>query len=408
MASYFLVGLLLLPFYGIFLLSSGEYAISVGVQGYDNGFIIPYSVFFISFVLPYFIVKKNSVDLKVYIKRRPVSNYVLKNTAFFVFFINFLTLIFFLFVWGSVSIFTSDVGRGEFRASISSGAFFYYWLMKIIIPGVFLFYTIIYLRSTQQPIDRFFYKINLFTIILIGVSTGFKTTFITLLLPILFLFFWDAGFKSLAKVFLVFVGVVLFVYFVISETSDFDLILNLFIQRLFIAQADVSWYVWTLYSSGESFPNYFQSLLSIFGSTILYILTGVDKSNLNEWIYYDYNSLINIIAGLPVSVISDGHNIVGTIFSESLIAFGLIGIVIFPLVSGLFIALVFNSIQSGIVKGKFVFSTLLLTYFSIFIVSWVQGGGLSTIIHISLFFGFLVLYVVVVFISFFSTRFKLR
>lgn len=395
MPSYFIVGLLSLPFVGFYLLSQGAYAISVGKQGYDNGAMIPYAIFYFSFLFSFFLFKKKALNLKEYLNYYPVSKNFLKYLALFVFIINLFILILFLFVWGSISIFMSDVGRGEFRASISSGGVFYYWFMKIIAPGIFLYYTISYLRGKPSFSDRVFFKLNFILLLLIGMSTGFKTTFITLLLPIIFFYFWRAGFKDFIgfsfSVFFILIGV----YLIVTDSTDISLIINLLSQRLFIAQADVSWYLWSLYISGESFPNYFQSLLSIFGSKVLLILTGVDRSNLNEWIYYDYNSLINVVAGLPVSVVEEGHNIVGTIFSESLIAFGLPGLIIFPLFAGVFIALILNKIQKSIVQGRFIIATLLMTYFSVFVLGWVQGGGLSTIIHISLFVGFFVLYVVI-------------
>ena len=105
--------------------------------------------------------------------------------------------------------------------------------------------------------------------------------------------------------------------------------------------------------------------------------------------------MINVIADLPVSVIEEGHNIVGGIFSESLIAFGLPGLVIFPLFGGMFIALILNKIQKSIIQGRFIIATMLLTYFSVFVAGWVQGGGLSQIVHISLIAGFFALYITI-------------
>lgn len=406
MPSYFVIAILGLPFVGLYLLSQGGYAISVGKVGYDNGSIIPYSIFFISFALSLFFFKRKSLSLRKQLSVFPVQNPFLKNVSFIVFFINFLTLFLFFFVWGSISIFTSDLGRGEFRASISSGVFFYYWLMKIISPGVFLYYTICYLRASPNSLNSLFYKFNFFLLFLIGVSTGFKTTFITLILPVVFFIFWDSSLKVFVRISFYIIFVIFFVYYVVSRESDSELIFDLLVQRLFIAQADVSWYVWDMYTSGEAFPNYFKSLLSVFGGNFVYLVTGVDRSNLANWIYYDYNSLINVIAGLPVSVVEEGHNIVGTIFSESLIAFGLPGLVIFPFFGGWFIAFILNSIQEMVLKGNFIVATILLTYFSIFVLGWVTGGGISTIFHISLFFGFLVLFFLLNLMSFLSKRIR--
>jgi hypothetical protein len=392
MPSYFIVSILALPFIGFYLLSNGAYAISVGETGYNNGVEVPYLVFFFSFLLAFLIFKKKAVDLKKAIKLFPLHRKNLLVSSFLVLLINLSILLSFFFIWGGYTMFVSDIGRGEFRSSLSSGVL-YYWCMKIIAPGVVLYYTFVYLRTAPILFDRILFKFNLFVLILIGVSTGFKSTFITLLLPILFLYFWSSTAKEFIKFSLLTMVVLLFVYSLVFKSSDANLMIELMVNRIFVAQADVSWYLWGLYSNGDTFPSYFQSLQSIFGSKIVWLLTGVDKSNINEWIYYDYNSLINILAGLPIRVIGEGHNIVGTIFSESLIAFGHWGILIFPVLSGWFVAFILNFIQSNVLKGRFIIATLALTYFSIFIISWIVGGGVSNIFHISIIVGFAVLFI---------------
>lgn len=383
----------------------GGYAVSVGERGYDNGVFFPYSVFFCIFVFSYLIFKNKPESLRGALNNYPVDKNFLRICSTLVLAINILILLSFLFVWGSYVMFISDVGRGEFRATLSGGVL-YYWCMKIFSPGLFLYYTLVYLRATPRYLDRCFFKINIFVLLLIGLSTGFKSTFITLLLPVIFLYYWNSSFYYFFKVSLVAFLSLLLVYFVVSGSSGLSDLIDLMVQRVFIAQADVSWYLWGKYQNGEQFPSYFQSLLSIFGSKVVWFLAEVDRSNLSEWVYYDYNSLINILAGLPLRVVAEGHNVVGTVFSEALVAFGYYGLFIFPLVFGWFIAHIYNVIQKKFLKGHFVTATILLTYFSIFIISWLVGGGVSTIFHISLVVGFCVLFVLLNAIKFISLKIR--
>ena len=84
MPSYFFVGLLSLPFVGFYLLSQGAYAISVGKQGFDNGVMIPYAIFFFVFLFSFFLFKKKALNLKEHLTYHSISKNFLINLAFFV------------------------------------------------------------------------------------------------------------------------------------------------------------------------------------------------------------------------------------------------------------------------------------------------------------------------------------
>lgn len=392
MPIYAVLGIMLIPFVGYYMLANDGYAISVGMPGFQNGVEVPYFLFFLCFFASFYLLKKRTVSIVEFVERYPVERNFVFALSILVLLVNTLILVAFLFAWGGISIFISDLGRGEFRANLSSGMI-YYWLMKIIAPGVFAFYYLSFLRTKPYFVDKFILIINILLLLLIGASTGFKTTFITLLLPVILLYYWNASLVRFLFLSLLMILSIFLVYVAVLDDSVLQTVFDMFLQRLFIAQSDVSWHIWNLYLSDESFPNYFRSLMSVFGSKFVYAMTGVDRSNLDQWIYYDYNSLLMVIAGLPVSVIEEGHNITGGLFTESLIALGIIGIPLFSMASGFFVAFIYNSIQKNVRGGRFIYASMLATYFAIFILPALWGGGVITFLHLSTAIGFFVLFI---------------
>lgn len=391
MASYIVPSIILLPFVGFYMIANGEYAISVGVPGFYNGVEVPYAVFCVCFMSSFWLVKKKTLNLVECCYSYPARPQFLTAVSVYVILVNCLILLSFLFYWGGINFFIGELDRGEFRSKLSGGLI-YYWLMKIIAPGLFAYYTLTYLRCPIRLRRRSMLWANFVVMILIGAATGFKSTFLTLLLPAILIFYSRISLLSYVFFALVIMASLYSVYFfVVGDTGGKELI-DVFMQRMFIAQSDVSWYVWSLYLNEEKFPNYFQSLLSVLGSKFVFFVAGVDRSNMDEWIYYDYNSLLMVIAGLPVWVVEEGHNIIGTIFAEAVIAQGLAGVVIFPLLSGAFVGFVINKGQESIRSGKFRLGAAIITYFSIFILPGLWGGGITTFFHLSTPVGFMALY----------------
>jgi oligosaccharide repeat unit polymerase len=406
MFIYAVISILILPLVGFFLLANGGYAISVGMQGFNNGVEFPYFAFFLCFVGALFAVKSRGIDLVGFVRNHRVRRNYLLVLSLFVTGINCIIFLSFLFVWGGISFFTSDLGRSEYRANLSGGML-YYWLMKIIAPGVFSFYFLHYLRTKLTYIDKIIFIINIFLLLSIGASTGFKSTFINLLLPIVFIYYWNSNLSKFFIASILCVLALFAVYFFVTDDTVSVTIFDLFVQRIFVAQSDVSWHVWNLYKDNVAFPSYAQSLMSILGSKFVYAVAGVDRSNINEWVYYDYSSLLMVIVGLPVSYIEEGNNIIGTIFSESLIALGFIGIPIFSLACGSFVAFLYNSIQKNLLHGKYIKTSMLTTYLALFVLPGIWGGGLTTFFNLPSAIGFFVLFITLNSISYAARRVKL-
>jgi hypothetical protein len=225
---------------------------------------------------------------------------------------------------------------------------------------------------------------NLFIVVLIGASWGFKSTAMLILMPALLLLNWRIRPWTLVGLSLAFAGtLVLFFLIFDSSAGEHSEFASILLTRLTVLQGDVSWHIWDLYSNEEPLPNYWPTLLAAFGDTFLSLL-GPSRSDPYEWMLYHYDWMITYLAGAPLDQIEGGHSITATPFSEGILAGGITGVVFFVAAGGVLVGSTYRIIDAALRRGRDVRATIVATYFCFNIFPWLNAGAVVQLFHISL------------------------
>jgi len=398
MFKYLVAFTLLTPLIGIYLVESGEYAGSVGKSGVDYG---AFEVFFMYAAIVSLVaisivafkkgkMKRLEVEYKKRMEARDLndSSYYVFSIAVLVF--NLMLLLVFLFGFNAIGVWMGRISKGVFRTNLGPFGSIAFNLTKITIPAIFAYSTVLYMQSVKKKTYTYLWLANIFLILILGSVWGFKTTGMMMLMPAFVLLFWKVSVKIMLKIAAAFFAVIYisFQAFDVDEVGDVDPFTLLF-HRLTIYQGDVSWLLWGKYMQGDEFHDYFPTLLAGIGDTALVKLFDVDKENLVEWMGYHFSYILNYTAGIPLTVVAEGHNVVGTPFSEGLIAGGFLGIIYIAILVGLVVGLVFNLIKKYLLTSNKVMSALLATYFCFNVFPWLTGGSVVVLYHISNLFGYI-------------------
>jgi hypothetical protein len=143
----------------------------------------------------------------------------------------------------------------------------------------------------------------------------------------------------------------------------------------------------------QKFPPYFRTLWPAMGDRLFSLFFGIDKSDYSRWVDYHFDLQLTAIGGIPLDVIQAGHNITGTSFSEGVIALGSPGYLLFSALSGLCLGICFNVLKAAIENDRLVLAALFSTYFCFPVLfTWLNGGGVTALFHISVVLGFLMTY----------------
>jgi len=252
------------------------------------------------------------------------------------------------------------------------------------------------MSTSRKYNQRFWWFLNSLIAFLIGMSWGFKSTGIMMIVPSLVLIYWSINLiqiikLSLSAFFVIYAG---FFYFDAGNELYVNGAFDFLLRRVTILQGDVAWYVWTTFNSGEEFPSYWPTLLAAFGDTTLTIF-GIARSNYEQWMLFHYDWMITYIAGSSLEQIAGGHSIVGTPFSEGLIAGGIIGVILFSIIGGVLIGLSYSTIRRSLFERTPMKGALMSTYFCFYIFSWLIGGAVIQLFHISLVIGFVMSIIII-------------
>lgn len=397
MFKYLFLFTLLTPLIGIYLVEDGEYAGSVGKDGHPNGafeMFLVYVIIAITVALLVIFYRKKRLN-RIREKSELVEENIHENeTSYVVFSIammmfNLLLLVIFLFFFNAIGVWMGSVDKGVFRTSLGSFGSIAYNLTKLTCPSLFAYATLLFMKTRRKKMHSLLWMANIFVLIILGSTWGFKTTGIMMLMPGFVLLFWKVSVRVLLTLALGFSAVIYasFQFFDVGHVGEVDPLTFLF-HRLTIYQGDVSWLLWGKYAEGGDFYNYFPTLMAGFGDTLLVRIADMDKDNLADWMLYHYDYILNYSAGIPLHMIAGGHNVVGTPFSEGLIAGGVMGIIIFAGIVGLITGTMYNLIKRFLFKSNKVLSALLATYFCFNVFPWLSGGGITMLYHISNLFGF--------------------
>jgi hypothetical protein len=387
MYKYLVAFVLVSPLIGIWLVEHGEVAGSVGVTGSANGATIAFAVY----ALIVAVVAIASCGARRNRKPAPLPvaapqpgagrEYIHFSKNLLLLDATFVLLM--LFGFGGINVWLGTIEKGLFRATLGPFASFPYLLTKFAVPALFAYSTMLLLRTNRSRPKRLLWWANAFLVLVAGSTWGFKTTGIFMMLPALLILNWHISIWRLLKLGAVFLAsLALFFLWFDAPLMEGTGVVAFLAMRLTVLQGDVSWYVWGLYQDAQAMPNYWPTLLAGAGDTML-TLFGISRDNQIEWMAYHYDWMMTHLAGVPLDAIADGHSLTATPFTEGLIAGGVAGVVVFATIGGLLVGRAYFYLDRAIGRRYSATAAILATYFCFHIFSWLNGGAITQLFHIS-------------------------
>jgi len=395
---------------GLIFMETGSYGITIAETGHYNGVTFFYIIFWMIFYIVYYNVQKYSFyydalgKLKVCKNNFLEKSFLYSNNKVYKIMIFSLILIFIfavihVFLLNGIVVLTGGMGKEEFRSSGISSGLLGYGISKFYVPAIAAYATFYFLHSMRKTYSMYFilFIAYIFTFI-IGLSWGFKSTGISMLLPSMALIFWRISMFKFS--FLVMLALLLFAFLALQFDSS-KVMINSYedafffiLQRITIYQSEVPWKVWDNFINNDPLPSYLSTLVGILGNTVTNIFgITIDKIDANfglavTYFVYPYKDTI-----------LNGFNVTSTFFVEALMAFGYFGLIIFPIVGGFLAGLTVNGIRDAYSPVK---KIMFLIFFFSCIYAWMKSGGISAIIHLSVFIHLFVLFILLNMIKFIS------
>lgn len=399
MLKYLVAFVLLTPWIGIWLVEQGEYAMSIGVLGEPNGATFAFGVYVVLVAGISFFFAKISFRKKFILGSwHPViifNDFSSKNfnthtsdRDYYYFSRRLMSvttgfLIVMLFGFGGIQVWLGNLDKGIFRTSLGPFGALAYLFTKFTVPALFAYFTMLFLYTDKNVKKKRLWYINAFLVFLAGSTWGFKTTGVFMLLPAILLINWQISGRRIFILFaLFFISLIFFVLLFDSALLEDVDIITFLLARLTVLQGDVAWHVWGLYQEGQTLPNYWPTLLAAFGDTVLSNV-GISKINLEQWMAFHYDWMITYVSGSPLEQIAGGHSVTATPFAEGVIAGGWLGLVFFATIAGIVVGRSYFHLNRALNKGKSIAAALLSTYFCFHVFSWLNGGAITQLFHVS-------------------------
>lgn len=384
MYKYLIAFVLLTPLIGIHMVEGGEYAASVGVDGYKNGATIAFAIYAAVVAVIGWLTSGRGGDLQSTELTSMVPDEEVRGFCGKFLIINLVFLLVFLFAFDAVKVWTGGVGKGEFRTGLGAFGAVPNLMTKFILPALLAYIASMYRRSPRTIGTTVLVVANFVLLFVIGASWGFKSTAFMVLTPALLVLYWRLSFFAslrLAAIFLV--GLVVFFQLFDADVEVYADVQSFLLRRITILQGDVSWYVWDLYTVKENFPNYWPTLLAALGNTTLSWF-GITHDDFYNWTMYHYDLMVTYVAGVSLEQIEGGHSITGTPFSEGVIAAGITGVACFAVIAGLLVGRMYHFINKSLVAGDDAAAAIGSTYFCFYVFAWLNGGAIVQLFHVSI------------------------
>lgn len=384
MYKYLVAFVLLTPLAGIWLVEGGEYAASVGIDGYPNGASLAYGAYALLVVATAWLCAGRRTNGIEPIVASPAADAQFRRVAGNLIVFDAVFLAVFLFGFGAINVWSGGIGKGEFRTGLGALGAIPNLMTKFIVPALLAYAAALYCASSRRTKLKRLLAVNFALAFIIGASWGFKSTAFMVLMPALVLLYWKVRVQTLLKLVVVFlVGVVLFFQFFDADVEVYADVQTFLLRRITVLQGDVAWYIWGQYSEREPFPAYAPTLLAAFGDTTL-TLFGLSREDYFTWVAYHYDLMITQLAGVSLDQIEGGHSITATPFAEGLVAAGLFGVVIFALFGGILVGTIYRFIERSRRRGREAHAAVAATYFCFHVFGWLNGGAIVQLFHVSL------------------------
>lgn len=374
---------------GMIYMELGSYGPTINEYGHQNGATFSYLLFWGIFYIFYFKIQKYRI-----IVNKKVDTFENKNIfkiLFYIFIFTFLLLLIQLFLFNGISVLSGTMAKNEFRTTGVSNGLLAFGILKFYGPGLGAIATFYFLKFNKKGILGyillFFIYIFLFVI---GASWGYKSSGITILFPSLALLFWRISLWKFLFLFLV--AMFFFAYLALQfdtavvKLANYSEALTFIFERITVFQSETPWKIWDSYINGIALPKYIDTIIGLLGNTIPRIF-GVTI----DYISSNYGLAVTYFVYPHEQNIINGFNTTSTFYSEAIIAFGYVGLLVFPMLGGTMAGIVVKMIQNS---NKAIEKSILLLLFFSCIFPWMSSGGISTLFHISIFFHLLISYII--------------
>ncbi len=400
------------PLLGIYLMEQGAFGMDIGMKGHPNGATFAYFIYLVAFGISFYIFKGNRL-FKIKINSPKMDNQFVKRRFIVAIYVQIIFILIMLFGFGAIKVWLGLISKGDFRGSFGFFGPFAYYISNLFAPALMAYLAALYKKYRKLiPGLGTYLLINIGLVFVLGSVWGFKSTSIAILMPAAILY-WNR--ISLAKLAMVFVLVFSsFVFFsgVFDDTSfktkditetitDFSVektfdvrnfnSFSFVLYRLTVIQGNTPWRVWDLYSSGEEMPSYAKTLPAIMGDKFL-ALGGIDANDRKNFTDYHYSFAVTNLVGRAEYFLDFGHNVTATAFTDGVLIGGMFGVAIIGLVAGFLTRAFADLISRARLKDNPIFLSIILVYFTSYYLGWLNSGGVTAFIHISVFVGLFLTY----------------
>jgi len=378
---------LYIPLVGLAYLSKGAFAQGLGQGTGDNGATYAYMAYCFAFVSALILTESSRLVRQIGSSpRRNVPGF--KATAAVAIVALASMAIFVLLAAGGINTFLQGLSAGEFRIGLGGTGAIAYLILKYYSPVVI---TILLLVANHHR-RIFSWQVILASLLhmIIAMSFGYKSAIIMAMLPPCILLLWNAHWSRIFGM-----GVVGFVILVVAyifmkppDQASLSPIEAVF-YRTFALNAEVPWKVWdTLYREGKQLPPYIDTLPALLGDRIFSSMTGITRADPEQWANTHFSVFMTTLGKYDAEyVIMNGHNNAANIFSEGLMAGGIIGMLAFGFMAGAFANMLCYLIENRLAAQDYGAAAVGSAYFIFAFIAWMLGGGVVEILHVAVLFG---------------------
>jgi hypothetical protein len=386
-----LLFVLITPLVGVVQMELGSWGASVGLWGSPNGAAWAFSGYALLVVSAAAITTRGTLFEPL--RRAPVARRfdaaAAHRVATWALALELAFMLLTLYLFGGLDVLSGEVGKGEFRTTLGGLGAFAFLTLKWFAPSLFALACTVHLLAGTPPQNRKWLLAGGLATFVTGLAWGFKTSGLFVILPGMFVLLWSASLLRTMGYFALALAVMAasFALFDTLEGTVYGSVFEFLLARFTVFQGEVSWYLWDLWSSGATMPDYAVTLLAAIGDRLFSLLSGITREDSEAWILAHYGSLLTYTIGHPIEGIEGGHSVTGTPFSEGLVAGGLAGALLFGVLAGVIFGFVFRRLREALLRGRPVAIALWSNYSVWFLFAWLNSGEIVQLFHISVFFG---------------------
>jgi hypothetical protein len=388
--------LVLLPLIGLWRVEAGAFGPDIGQRGAANGASLAYIVHAALLYLTYILILRigrrqlrlprvDSGQWLADLVRRGLtgpeySGRQFRRLAWSIVIIHALTLLFLLFLAGAWRVVIGEVQRGVFRGSFGPLGPFAYFFRDFLTPAITALAAFVYVRCPRTPRNSLLLVASIVGAAANAAVWGYRSSVVFTLIPAaLFLAPRVGPFRiAVATTGALATMMAFSMYF---DGFPLSTTFTILVDRATIGTANSAWKVWDIQMIAPGgFPPYAPTLLAALGGRLASGLGIQTIGNLDLDMFYDYSTLLTVVAKAFVSGINPvTSSVTGTVFAEGVIALGAPGFVVFSLAAGTVTAFTRLALERATWRHRPAASAIVATYFLTSVVGWLNSGGVTVL-----------------------------